>query len=169
MPFWQGLWKVGNLVDLEAFVGLIDPPFLGLQQAVQVHGSSVVVDVISSLAVCKQLNPFDQARRVPHDGVEIVGRIVVHEAEGNLDRVGVQPIASSRQRNARHPAGRRRESAETTWEELHVFSRYDVGRVASAHLVVQRADELIVDSVGHLIHRSCLASLVLHRAKARSS
>ena len=56
-----------------------------------------------------------------------------------VDRVGVQPIASSRQRNARHPAGGRRESAEAARVELDIFSRYDVGRVASAHLVVPPA------------------------------
>ena len=94
---------------------------------------------------------------MPHDRVEVVGRIIVHKAEGYLDRVGVQPIASSRQRNARRPAGGRRESAEAARVELDIFSRYDVGRVASARFVVQRADELIVDGVGHLIHRSCVA------------
>ena len=157
MPFWQGLRKVGNLVDLEAFVGLIDPPFLGLQQGVQVHRPCVIVNVICALPVGKQLDALDQARWVPHDGVEVVGRIIVHEAEGNLDRVGVQPVAPCRQRNARDPAGRGGESAEAAWEELDILSRYDVGRVARPHLIIKRADELIVDSVGHLIHRSCLA------------
>ena len=42
-------------------------------------------DVIASLSVSEQLDPLDQARRVPHDGV--VRGIVVHEAEGHLDRV----------------------------------------------------------------------------------
>ena len=157
VAFWQCNRKVRNLVDLETLVGLVDPPLARLQQRVQVHGSCVVVDVSGSLPISKQLGALDQACWVPHDRVEVVGRIIVHKAESYLDRVGVQPIASSRQRNARHPAGGRRKSAETAWEELDVFSRYDVGRVASAHLVVQRADQLIVDGVGHLIHRSCVA------------
>ena len=94
---------------------------------------------------------------MPHDGVEVVGRVVVHEAEGNLDRIGVQPIATGRQRDARHPAAGRREGAETAWVELNIFSRYDIGRVARPHLIIKRADQLIVHGVGHLIHHSCLA------------
>ena len=121
------------------------------------HGSCVVVDVIGSLAISKQLNPLDQARWMAHDGVEIVCGIVVDEAKGYFDAVGVQPVTASRQRNARRPGGRGGESAETARVELDIFPRYDVGRVASAHLVVQRADELVIDGVGHLIHRSCLA------------
>ena len=136
MPFRQRNREVGNLVDLKALVGLVDPPLLGLQKRVQVHRPRIVVDVISALAVGKQLDALDQARRVPHDGVEVVGRIIVHEAEGNLDRVGVQPVAASRQRNARHPGGRGGESAETARVELDIFPRYDVRRVARAHLVV---------------------------------
>ena len=101
------------------------------------HGSCVVVDVIGSLAMSKQLNPLDQARWMAHDGVEIVRGIVVDEAKGYFDAVGVQPVAARSQRDSRHSAAGGCESAETAWEELDVFSCYDVGRVARAHFVVQ--------------------------------
>ena len=157
MPFRQRYRKVGNLVDLEALVGLVDPPLARLQQGVQVHGPRVVVDVVRALPVGEELDALDQAGRMSHDGVEVVGRVVVHEAEGYLDAVGVQKVAACRQRNACHPAAGRREGAETARVELNIFSRYDIGRVASTHFVVQRADQLIVHGVGHLIHHSCLA------------
>ena len=136
MTFRQRSRKVRNLVDLEALVGLVDPPFARLQERVQVHRPRIVVDVVASLTVSKKLDSLDQARWVAHDRVEIIRRIVVHEAESYLDRVGVQPVAASRQRNARHPACGRRESAETARVELDVFSCYDVGRVARPHLII---------------------------------
>ena len=82
---------------------------------------------------------------MPRDGIEVVGCIVVDEAEGYLDRLGVQEIAAGRQWDARHPAAGGREGAEAAWEELDVFSRYDIGRVAGAHLEIERTDEFIVD------------------------
>ena len=65
--------------ELKVSVGLVDPPLGAASIAVQVH------DVIASLSVSEQLDPLDQARRVPHDGV--VRGIVVHKAEGHLDQV----------------------------------------------------------------------------------
>ena len=53
---WQRLGKVGNLVDLEAFVGLIDPPFLGLEQAIQVHSIGPVPKLGVSRPNLVQLN-----------------------------------------------------------------------------------------------------------------
>ena len=110
MPFRQRYREVGNLVDLKALVGLVDPPLARLQQCVQVHGPRVVVYVIRALPVGEELDALDQAGRVAHDGVEVVGRVVVHEAECYLDAVGVHKVAASRQRDPRHPAagGRKR-------------------------------------------------------------
>ena len=148
MTFRQRSRKVRNLVDLEALVGLVDPPFARLQQRVQVHRPRVIINIVASLSISKKLDSLDQARWVAHDGVEIIRRIVAHEAEGYLDRVGVQPVASGRQRNARHPACGRRESAETARVKLNILPRYDVGRVASAHF---ESKELMSSSLTALV------------------
>ena len=147
MTLGQRLRKVGDLVDLEALVGLVDPPLARLQQSVQVHRPCVVVDVIGALPVGEELDALDQASWVSHDGIEVVGCVVVDEPEGYLDRLGVQEIAAGRQRDARHPAAGGREGAEAAWEELYVFSSYHVGCVRGAHLEIKRTDEFIVDGV----------------------
>ena len=133
------------------------------------HGPRVVVYVIRALPVGEELNALDQAGRVAHDGVEVVGRVVVHEAEGHLDAVGVQKVAACRQRDACHPAAGRREGAETARVKLNIFSRYDIRRVASTHFVVQRADQLIVHGVDHLIHRVCFSYRRAASAVVRAS
>ena len=98
------------------------------------HRPCVVIDVISALAVSKELDSLDQACWVPHDGAEVVRGVVVDEAESYLDAVGVQKVAACRQRDACHPAAGGREGAEAAWKELYVFSSYHVGRVRGAHL-----------------------------------
>ena len=85
MRLRQCVGKAADVVDFEALVGLIDPPFAWLQQRVQVHGSGVVVDVVCPLAVGEKLDSLDQAGGVPHDWVVVVGVIVVDEAKGYLD------------------------------------------------------------------------------------
>ena len=77
VTFRQRLREVGDLVDLEALVGLVDPPLARFQQGVQVHRPCVVVDVIRALPVGEELDALDQASWVPHDGIEVVGCIVV--------------------------------------------------------------------------------------------
>ena len=85
MRLRQGLGKAADVVDLEAFVGLIDPLLPPpLQQCVQVHRSAVIVDVVRSLAVGEKLDSFDEAGGVPHDGMKVVGGIVVDKAETTL-------------------------------------------------------------------------------------
>ena len=68
------------------------------------RGSCVVVDVISSFGRLQTAELLDQARWMAHDGVEIVRGIVVDEAEGNLDAVGFQLVATGSQQNSRHSA-----------------------------------------------------------------
>ena len=53
-----------------------------------------VVDVISSFVRLQPAEPLDQARWMAHNEVEIVGGIVVDKAEGNLDTIGFQLIAT---------------------------------------------------------------------------
>ena len=61
---------------------------------VQVHRSGVVVDVVCTrvLAVGEKLNSLDQAGGVSHDGVKVVGAVVVDEAEGDLDALRIDEI-----------------------------------------------------------------------------
>ena len=99
-----------------------------------------------------KLDALDQAGGVARQGVEFVCGVVVHEAKGNLDGLRVQKIASCGQGDPRDSAGGGGEGAEGAREELNVFSRSDVGRVRGPHLVVERADELIVHRVRDLIH-----------------
>ena len=63
----QGVGEAADFVDLQALVGLVDPPLTRLQQCVQVHRSGVVVDVVRALAVGEKLNSIDQAGGVSHD------------------------------------------------------------------------------------------------------
>ena len=88
----QGVREAADLVDLEALVGLVDPPLARLQQCVQVHRSGVVVDVVCALTVGEKLNSLDQAGGVSHDGVKVVGAVVVDEAEGDLDALRIDEI-----------------------------------------------------------------------------
>ena len=87
----QGKGEAAGVVDFEALVGLVDPPFARLQR-VQVHGSRVVVDVVRALAVGEKLDSLDQAGRVPHDGVKVVGGIVVDEAKSHLDALRIDEV-----------------------------------------------------------------------------
>ena len=148
----QGLGKAADVVDLEALVGLVDPPLARLQQRVQVHGSAVVVDVVCALAVGEKLDSFDQAGGVSHDGVKVVGGVVVDEAESYLDAFGVDKIRARRQGNANNSRGRGRDGAEGAWEILRIFARHHVGCVGRAHLVVQALHELVIDGVRHHLH-----------------
>ena len=126
MRLGQGLGKAADVVDLEALVGLVDPPLPRLQQHVQVHRSGVVVDVVRALAVGKKLDSLDQASRVPHDGVKVVGGVVVDKAESHLDALGVDKVRARRQGHAHHPRGRGCDGAEGAWEILNVLARYHV-------------------------------------------
>ena len=56
MRLRQGVGEAADFVDLEALVGLVDPPLARLQQCVQAHRSGVVVDVVRALAVGEKLN-----------------------------------------------------------------------------------------------------------------
>ena len=77
----QGVGNAADVVDLEALVGLVDPPLARLQQGVQVHAAGVLADIISPLTVGKKLYSFDQARWVAHERVEVVGGVIVDEAK----------------------------------------------------------------------------------------
>ena len=48
--------EVGDLVDLEAFVGLVDPVFPRLEQRVHVDRAGVIVDIVGALAVGEELD-----------------------------------------------------------------------------------------------------------------
>ena len=152
MTLGQGLGKAADVVDLEPLVGLIDPPFAWLQQRVQVHGSAVVVDVVCSLAIGEKLDSFDQAGRVAHDGVVVVGGVVVDEAKGYLDALRVDKIRARSQGHANNSRCRGRDGAEGAWEILRIFARYHVGCVRCARLVVQALHEFIVDGVRRHLH-----------------
>ena len=60
------------------------------------HRPCIVVDVIRALPVGEELDALDQASWVPHDGIKVVGGVVVDEPEGYLDRLRVQEIAAGR-------------------------------------------------------------------------
>ena len=82
------------------------------QQGVQVHTAGVLTDFIDPLPVSKQLDSLDQACWVAHERVEVVGGIVVDEAEGYLDALGVDEIGAGGQGNAGHAGSCGRDRAQ---------------------------------------------------------
>ena len=89
---------------------------------------------------------------MPHDGVEVVGGVVVDEAKGHLHALGVDEIGARGQGRANHARGRGRDGAEGAREVLHILAGDDVGRVGGAHLVVEALRELVIDGVRRNLH-----------------
>ena len=117
----------------------------------------------SVLCPGKQLDSLDQACWVAHERVEVVGGIVVDEAEGYLDALGVDEIGAGGQGNAGHAGSCGRDRAQGAREVLDIFSRHHVGGVRRPHLVVQGLHELVIDGVRDLLH-PCALSLYYARA-----
>ena len=113
------------------------PPLVVFQQAVHEGRTAVVADVLDALAVGKELDALDEARRVGGAAEHVAGAVQVPEGEGQLHRLAVEEIHSGGQRNAADPRGRRGESRQRAWEILNRFSALDIVGVARGQLVVE--------------------------------
>ena len=109
-------WKC----DLGSALGM--PP-TSLISKPSLDTASVLTDVIGPLPVGKQLDSLDQACWVAHKRVEVVGGIVVDEAEGHLDALGVDEIGAGGQGNAGHAGSCGRDRAQGAWEILNGVRR----------------------------------------------
>ena len=68
--------------------------------------TAVVADVLDALAVGKELDALDEARRVGGAAEHVAGAVRVAEGKRELNGLGIDEIASRRQRNAADPRGR---------------------------------------------------------------
>ena len=95
-----------GVVDfVEALHGLVAVVLPALQQVVHGHGAAVVVDVVAALAVGEDLDALDEAGGVGRGWGQRVGAVRVPDAEGDLDRLGVDEGRAAGQRDAADPRG----------------------------------------------------------------
>ena len=78
------------------------------------HGAAVVVDVVAALAVGEDLGALDEAGGVGRGRGQRVGAVRVPDAEGDLDRLGVDEGRATGQRDAADPG----ERAQRAWEVI---------------------------------------------------
>ena len=129
-------------------------PFLWLQEGVQ-----VLADVIRPLAIRVELHPLDEAAGLQGAGEQVAGGVVVPHPEGDLDALRVDEVHAAGQRDAGHPAGRGREGGKRRWIVLDVTPRLYIIDVTRRELVVQALHQLIVHSLGHVLHLACLSPM----------
>ena len=95
-------------------------------------------------------------------GLGVAGASRVPDAEGDLDRLGLDEGRAAGQRDAADPRGCGGEGAQRAGEVLHVVPRRHVAGVARLQLVVQALHQLILGSGGDNLH-ACLYTRILTR------
>ena len=149
----------GVLHFVETLHGLVAVVLSALERVMHGHGAAVVVDVVAALAVGEDLGRAGRSRR---GWGQRVGAVRVPDAEGDLDRLGVDEGRAAGQRDVADPRGCGGERAQKV---LRVVPRRDVAGVACFQLVFQALHQLILGSGSDYLHASLYARILSCTAK----